>query len=595
MKYLFSTLIIICFYSCYSDSKIKSSQQVSQKYLNHNDSVKYVGKEACLSCHSDHYHSFIETGMGKSFNIANKNKSVIDDHNNPVIYDTIKDLYYKPFWKTDSLYILEFRLNNIDTVHKLIQKIDYVIGSGQHTNSHLYNENGYIHQIPYTFYTQENTANLPPGYEQGNNTRFSRKIGLECMSCHNAHPDFIETSQNKYNIIPNGIDCERCHGPGELHVNEKSKGIIIDTANYIDYSIVNPSRLSEELTFDICSRCHLQGISVLKNNKNWEDFRPGTKLSETMEIFLPRHENNKDFIMASHVERLKQSKCHTIGKVTCIDCHNPHKSVTKTSKNFFNNKCLKCHSSCDEKIDNTDCVSCHMKTSSSIDIPHVTITDHNISVNQEISSNDKGKFLGLKCINNTKPTNLSKAKAYLKYYESFQANNNYLDSAKLYLNLCDIENSFVSYIKYFYLKQDYISLIQFYNYNKDKLIIDNFTKNNIGMTYYRIGESYVENSLNDSAYIYLNKAIENSPYDLDFQFKTAVLELKMSMFETSKDRLKNIIKLNSRYSQAYFNLGSIYMNVDKNYKKARENFEKAVLYDPDYNLALINLNYLKNK
>ena len=371
--------------------------------------------------------------------------------------------------------------------------------------------------------------------------------------------------------------------------------MIIDTAKYIDYSIVNPSRLSEELTFDICSRCHLQGISVLKNNKNWEDFRPGTKLSETMEIFLPRHENNKDFIMASHVERLKQSKCHTIGKVTCIDCHNPHKSVTKTSKNFFNNKCLKCHSSCDEKIENTDCVSCHMKTSSSIDIPHVTITDHNISVNQEASSNEKGKFLGLKCINNTKPTNLSKAKAYLKYYESFQANNNYLDSAKLYLNLCHIESSFVSYINYFYLKQDYISLIQFYNYNKDKFRIDNFTKNNIGMTYYRIGESYVENSLNDSAYIYLNKAIENSPYDLDFQFKTAVLELKMSMFETSKDRLKNIIKLNSRYSQAYFNLGSIYMNVDKNYKKAIENFEKAVLYDPDYNLALINLNYLKNK
>ena len=40
--------------------------------------------------------------------------------------------------------------------------------------------------MPYTYYTQEEIADLPPGFENGSNTRFSREIGLECMSCYNA-------------------------------------------------------------------------------------------------------------------------------------------------------------------------------------------------------------------------------------------------------------------------------------------------------------------------------------------------------------------------------------------------------------------------
>jgi RNase P subunit RPR2 len=52
-----------------------------------------------------------------------------------------------------------------DTSYKFLQKIDYVIGSGHHTNSHIFSINGYLNQMPYTFYTQERRADLPPGYE----------------------------------------------------------------------------------------------------------------------------------------------------------------------------------------------------------------------------------------------------------------------------------------------------------------------------------------------------------------------------------------------------------------------------------------------
>ena len=41
-------------------------------YLNHNDTVKYVGKEECRMCHSEIYDSYMQTGMGLSFHFAVK-------------------------------------------------------------------------------------------------------------------------------------------------------------------------------------------------------------------------------------------------------------------------------------------------------------------------------------------------------------------------------------------------------------------------------------------------------------------------------------------------------------------------------------------
>ena len=64
--------------------------------------------------------------------------------------------------------------------------------------------------MPYTYYTQEKIFDLPPGFENGNNSRFD-KVGTECMSCHNAHADYHHSNSNRFLEIPQGIDC-KCHG-----------------------------------------------------------------------------------------------------------------------------------------------------------------------------------------------------------------------------------------------------------------------------------------------------------------------------------------------------------------------------------------------
>ena len=65
----------------------------------------------------------------------------------------------------------------------------------------------------------------------------------------------------------------------------------------------------------------MQGTSVLKNGKDWNDFIPGTILSETMDTYIPRYENDESFIMASHVDRLQQSDCFKVGGISCISCY----------------------------------------------------------------------------------------------------------------------------------------------------------------------------------------------------------------------------------------------------------------------------------
>ena len=138
---------------------------------------------------------------GNLFTSQTKEHSALTGTEMPIINDTIKNLSYKPFWKNDSLYLKEFRIKGNDTTHQLIKKVNYKIGSGQHTNSHLFEINGYLHQMPYTYYTQNKIADLPPGFENGNNTRFSREIGLECMSCHNAYPDHVDGSLKQIQML----------------------------------------------------------------------------------------------------------------------------------------------------------------------------------------------------------------------------------------------------------------------------------------------------------------------------------------------------------------------------------------------------------
>ena len=568
------------------------------------------------------YKTFIQTGMGKSFDVASKTKSAAKFDKHALVYDKFSNFYYHPSWDGDSLKITEFRLEGRDTIYKRTEKVDYIIGSGQHTNSHIFNTNGYLQQMPMTFYTQKDLWDLPPGFEEGMNTRFSRKIGLECMSCHNALPGFMQGSENKYTEVPEGINCERCHGPGGAHVALKQQGVLVDTTKEIDYSIVNPAKLSIDRQFDVCQRCHLQGNTILKEGKSFFDFRPGMRLSDFMTVFLPKYEGADDeFIMASHADRLKMSQCFIKSfklsdnssslkpykeSLTCVTCHNPHVSVKFTDNSVFNSACKNCHGNktttvCTEKLETRNlkqdnCVTCHMPKSGAIDIPHVRVTDHFIRVPVNKTETEKiKKFIGLVAINEKNPAPKVKAQAYINQLEKFDLKNmSLLDSAKKYLSDGtdqELLANFPQLVQISFLKQNFLEINQYVSRIGKQKVLESFNKksfsNEDAWTLYRVGEAANKSVGGAMAYDFFKKADELASYNPEFKNKLAASLVALNRMEEAQSIYENIINENPKFAPAHGNLGYLFF-LKGNAFMAELEYNQALALDPDYAQAIVN-------
>ncbi len=603
----FKAFLGFMFFLAVGMAQFQCGNQTPQEpaYLNHDTSVHYVGMNACQSCHQDIYKTFIQTGMGQSFAPATRLKSAAKYSHTKPVFDTSLGFYYLPIWIGDSLFIKEYQLgSNQDTIHQRIERVDYIIGSGQHTNSHLSSKNGYLYQLPLTWYSQLQKWDLPPGFEKGRNVRFSREIGLECISCHNAIPQVADNNSNLFTSIPNGIDCERCHGPGELHVKERLTGSRVDTSNGPDFTIVNPKRLGWERQTDLCQRCHLQGNAVLKTGKQFTDFRPGQKLADYFNVFMPNYKGaEQEMIMASHAQRLQQSQCfiksnptevnkgNSLLKLTCINCHNPHVSVKQTGVAIFNQACLKCHqpSACNEikqhqsNLASQNCVSCHMPKSGTIDIPHVTVHDHKIAIPTTIKTVKSLKtFMGLYCVTKGNLHNIDQAQAYLNYAEKFEGSQQLvLDSAQFFLNqLSGIEEAKAIQIHYLFLKSDAEAICKLAETLKPQSQTDAWMA-------YRIGQSFFNLNQFANAISWIEKATQLSHANLKMQIKLGAAYLMNNQIEQGIAVLKKVIATNATIEDAWTNLGYAYA-LQSNFKQALNCYNQEININPLHQQALLN-------
>ncbi|MFN3528471.1 MAG: tetratricopeptide repeat protein [Bacteroidia bacterium] len=583
---------------CQPQPQTDADRAFGARFLNLSEEAQYVGKEACRGCHADIYDSFLQTGMGRSFGEANLERSKADWGPDHLVYDDKLDLYYQPFVRDSGLYVREFRLRERDTLHNRVERISYVVGSGQHTNSHLLNINGYVYQMPITYYTQEGKWDLPPGFDGGANSRFSRSIQTECMTCHNAYPQQLPGSEHKYLKIQEGIDCERCHGPGSLHIAEKMAGNRVDTSKGLDYSIVNPRRLPVTLQMSICQRCHMQGNAVLKPGKSFYDFKPGMMLEDVISVFLPRYEGDQsNFTMASHPDRMMQSDCFkkSAEQLSCISCHNPHKSIEITPSVHYNNACAQCHSGSDpcslpmgQRLEaENNCVSCHMPKSGTSDIPHVTITDHWIRKPDKHEAKRSSIFKGIASINEKRPDPLTIAVAWLQYYERFEEKRSYLDSAAFYLRQAarsteEDQHWFDAKTHWLYLRGDAANMERHVAQFPERATLAS------GWTAYRIGEMMLQAGKMELASAYFSKAATDMPYQLDFQLKLAINAAQRNALADARDRLENILREQPKYVPAMANLGFISLQLGD--AKAAENwYRKGMALDPDNHAAMMNM------
>jgi hypothetical protein len=612
----------------------ETSDESPPAYRNLAADVEYVGTEACSACHADKVATFLEAEMGRSIKPAHPQQSAARFERVEPVYDEALDLYYEPIRRGDDLFVTEFRLADGDTVHKRTERIDFIVGSGQHTNSHIMSVNGYLYQMPLTWYAQDGKWDLPPGFDAGNNSRFDRPIPEACMTCHNAMPTFVAGSENRFANVPSGIDCERCHGPGELHVAEKEQGMIVDTSARIDHSIVNPATLPIDLQFDVCSRCHMQGATVFKSGMGPGDFRPGMPLADVMNVFWPRYaDSTEQFIMASHPDRLRMSACFqgrrtqgaatrepgepepgTWEPMTCTTCHDPHVSIETLGADHYRSSCLTCHdagegmdrevsgrsgvrtaatTACTEDLSirraaGDDCAQCHMPASGSTDIPHVSITDHYIRVVDTVDSSTVDaarRFVGLASLIDASPSERERAEGYMTYFEEVQDRPDFLDSATVHMDRARREEPLTrlapSLVRLNHLKRDFEATVRLSRELPRAELTDPWTL-------YRIGEAHQSRGDAAAAIPFLEEAVSRSPDHLRFLNELGTAYTEARRLGDALETFRRVLAANPKSAEARNNRGFVRI-LTQDPERAEEDFVEALRLDPDAEMALANL------
>ncbi len=373
----------------------------------------FVGDAACVDCHEDQWAGFQEHGMARSYYALTPEKTVENFDAEPIWHEE-SGFWYQVVEKDGTYWQEEFRLDaNGKRTHSLKRRMDFVIGSGNAARTYLSESNQRLYQLPLTWYSQVSQWDFSPGYEIANK-RFGRLIPDRCMACHNSYPNHVEWVEGKYVDVPNGIGCERCHGPGGAHVALRLAGR--GPTESIDYSIVNPARLEHDLQMDVCQQCHLHTtVSILRDGRGAFDYRPSERLEDHLALFsAPDPEGGLDVI--SHAERLAKSACYLEGtpQMTCTTCHNPHEGFRDKGPEYFNDTCMSCHQTVADHEFWDDCATCHMPKEIADGTPHATFTDHWIRI-----------------VGQERPIPAHESPELAPYYERDQVESSYLAAATL--------------------------------------------------------------------------------------------------------------------------------------------------------------------
>lgn len=362
------------------------------RFLNHDPSTGYVGRETCAFCHFSRFATYAGVGMGRSFHRLTPATAVEDFTEHNELVDDRSGVRYRMTEREGRFYQRQFLVDSqgrevASDEHELV----YVIGSNNHGRGYVVLQNGALFQAPVCWDPTERMWILCPGFEHDNH-HFTREISSTCVFCHNGRMELLPGERNRYREpIPHGIDCERCHGPGQLHVERWLRGGAPPLEGSAQ-DIVNPGSLPPGERIQICAQCHLGDSSatvrVIRHDRDLSSFRPGQPLTEVVVPLRYVQPTRYDFGIASQADRLLLSRCYTAsgGRMDCLGCHNPHVTVYREGRQeFFRERCLDCHEpgSCAaprEARDRTeppdDCVGCHMRRGEAVDRRHAQFTDH---------------------------------------------------------------------------------------------------------------------------------------------------------------------------------------------------------------------------
>jgi Flp pilus assembly protein TadD len=361
-------------------------------YRNVHPDVKYVGDRACADCHVEQCDSYRHHPMGQA--LAPLAAATPIERYDPAARDPFaaSGLHYEVRRRQDRVWHHEWAAGpDGQVLAESDVEAHFAIGSGARARSYAIDRDGYLFQSPVTWYPERQRWDLSPGYEVVNR-HFARPIGPTCLFCHSNYADYVPHTVNRFRqpiFQGYAIGCERCHGPGELHVRRREAG---EAVAGLDDTIVNPARLEHSLREAVCQQCHIQGEQrILCRGRADFDYRPGLPLHLFLMDFIDGRDQRGGDKFVSSVEQVMASRCYRASrepkKLGCISCHDAHRHPAPEEKvAHYRKNCLQCHTdrSCSlspaerrARSPEDSCIACHMPRTGS-EVSHTMITDHSV-------------------------------------------------------------------------------------------------------------------------------------------------------------------------------------------------------------------------
>jgi predicted CXXCH cytochrome family protein len=261
-------------------------------------SAAYVGSTSCRDCHAPTYERWSKTRMANV---------VTDPHVRPSVI--IPDLS-----KADPL--VTFKLDDIALVYGTKWKQRYFTKVGNDYFP-LPAQWDVVNRVWRPYAVQPNTDWWVPFYPAENS---KRPTGPLCDGCHSVNYQMKTRAVTEWNV-----GCERCHGPGSLHVQAPTAS-----------NIVNPARLDFVRGNDVCIQCHSQGKPLTNPIEGqYYDWAVGFHVGLDLKDFwqLEEHKLGETTFThfadgTGHKNRMQgndfvTSVMYTHG-VTCFSCHDVH-------------------------------------------------------------------------------------------------------------------------------------------------------------------------------------------------------------------------------------------------------------------------------
>jgi predicted CXXCH cytochrome family protein len=357
-------------------------------FQNVHPGVGYVGDARCAECHEDKAQTYHEHPMARSLLpiAAVAPRQPYDaSHRNP--FEALGRRFWVERCGERVWHGQEPAGGAGDPAVQLRSEVHYAIGSGTRGYSYLTSRDGFLFLTPVSWFSSKQIWDVTPG----SRIPPEQPVAGECLFCHANRAPVDEGPQNYFEgpiYDGQGIGCERCHGPGERHVQDPGRR---DPATGADPTIVNPRHLDPHLREAVCEQCHLQGESrLLRRGRGLYDFRPGLPLEQFWSVFVRGRGPGEQDRAVNHVEQMYSSRCFqgSAGRMGCISCHDPHVAVGPQQRvSHYRDRCLACHQEqgCgllpaqrrQTRADDS-CIDCHMPRYPAADIAHAAATDHRI-------------------------------------------------------------------------------------------------------------------------------------------------------------------------------------------------------------------------